>query len=308
MNRASLAVAFSYPSKRLRCVCRVGEDRAMTELTAADGRWRNLAERLLQHPHPGMLPTGVEVFLERLPDDVAPDLPLPHGGRLLGSARRTQSVDRLPHLEAVMDVDGGPAAIVSAYESQLVAQGWSRFDTPSPPRGLFQAVEGASQTFRRPGEGPVLTVGAFSRDTGPCDVRIQLDWDLPRHLGRPQRSGSPAMERMPSLRPPAGVMISGGGFGGSSEGWTAHATARTDLSVSDLESHLSAQLTDAGWSRLGGSVDEVVGWSSWRAPEGDAWTGLLLVLRPLGPGQLTLMFRLEEQDESDGVRSSAAPT
>ena len=279
----------------------------MKEVAAPDGSWRNLAERLLQHPHPGMLPTDVEVLLERLPDDVAADLPLPHGARLLGSARRTQKVDRQPHLEAVMDVDGEPAPIVIAYESQLIAQGWTRFDTPSPPRGLFQAVEAASQSFRRSGEGPVLTVGAFSRDTGPCDVRIQLDWDLPRHLGRPHRSGLPAMERMPSLRPPAGVMVSGGGFGGSDEGWTAHAIARTDLGVSDLESHLSVQLTDAGWSRLGGSVDDVVGWSSWRAPGDDAWTGLLLVLRPAGPDQLTLMLRLEGCDESDSARLSTEP-
>ena len=130
---------------------------------------------------------------------------------------------------------------------------------------------------------------------------------MPRHLDNPGRAppgvrrGS---ERMPSLHPPAGISLKPRGGGGGGDGWFSQAVVETDRSVADLEAHFATQLAAAGWSRVNGRADEVVGWSSWRLPgEGD-WRGLLLVLAAFGSMQRSLQLSIEAGEPNDDDTSS----
>jgi hypothetical protein len=52
--------------------------------------------------------------------------------------------------------------------------------------------------------------------------------------------------------------------------------------VADLEAYFASQLVEAGWTRVSGRTDDVVGWSSWLVPSEGEWRGLLVVLAAFG--------------------------
>lgn len=241
------------------------------------------------------------------PPDLAEDLPLPPGATLLGSALYHRE-GRRTHLEAILDAAGDPAAVARAYETQLHGLGWEVVErAPGPAGGGFlpgPRIDGVM--LRRGGRGPVLVFGAMAHNGGPADLRVRLDWEMPRHLDNPGRHPGrpPGLERMPSLHPPAGISLKPRGGGGGGDSWYSQAVVETDRSVADLEAHFATQLAAAGWSRVNGRADEVVGWSSWRLPgEGD-WRGLLLVLAAFGSMQRSLQLSIEAGEPNDDDTSS----
>ena len=165
------------------------------------------------------------------------------------------------------------------------------------PAGLT----GAGKTYRRGDEGPILMVAAMDREAKATDMRIRLDWEMIRHLPDMRRHGPPeGAEKMPPLSPPAGAALHGGGGGGGSGSWHSEASVETELSIAGVESHFAKQLERAGWTRLGGTAQDVVAWSSWRVPgEGD-WRGLLLVLGAFKQGEPYLYLRIEAADPDRG--------
>jgi hypothetical protein len=256
--------------------------------------WQELAERLLHHPYPGGPSSDVQVFFQRLPEEFLTGVPTLNGWRLLGGALHSHGDGRPAFLQAVLDARGSSSELLNAYQSELLADGWSVFEAPRPMHGGFvSGVTGDAGTYRRGGDGPVLMVTVVERKDMPADVRLRLDWELPQRMPRTPHGLPRGAELMPALRPPSGVMLSGQTGGGGDDGWNSNAIAVTDLPVAELESQLSAQLVQAGWTRREGSADEVVAWSSWRVPHEDEWRGLLLVLAAFSPGHRTLMLRIE---------------
>jgi hypothetical protein len=69
---------------------------------------RELAQRLLSHPHPEG-PTTIELFVQRLPDAWG-EIPSPPGSQLLGSALHLRR-GRPTLIEAVYDADGDSATV-----------------------------------------------------------------------------------------------------------------------------------------------------------------------------------------------------
>jgi hypothetical protein len=266
--------------------------------TAANSPWRELATRLLLHPYPGGPSVEVELLLAALPEGIR-DLPLPRGARLLGSARHSMA-GRFGYVEAVLDADGTPQDVVSRYRSDLLQRGWSVFPTPGPPRGGFTSgVAGEGEALQRQPDGPVVMIAALGREQLPCDVRLRVDFAMARQAPSHAPGLPPGVERMPALRPPPGVPISYSGSGGGDRDWTSYATAQTTLAVAELETHLAAQMTSSGWTRLAGSADDVIAWSSWRADDDPSWRGLLMVLGAFAEDQRSLVLRLEAGDGAD---------
>jgi hypothetical protein len=74
--------------------------------------------------------------------------------------------------------------------------------------------------------------------------------------------GMSGRSRMPRLHPPQGVTLEPQGGGR----WNSEVRVETDRSVADLEAHFASQLVEAGWTRLSGRTDDVVGWSSCLVP------------------------------------------
>ena len=261
---------------------------------------KQLAERLLLHPHPEG-PTSVEVFLRRLPDDLWGDIPLPAGSTLLGSVLRMRS-GRPTLIEAVLDSDRKPGSILAACETDLTERGWRIYETPGPVHGGFAASRLAEGRILRAGdEGPILMIAATARDGASTDVRMRLDWDMPRQMSSGRDFGaSSGAERMPLLRAPSNVRFEALGAGGSTGRWTSDARVFTDRTVADLEAHFAQQLAAAGWQRVAGDADDVVGWSSWQVPGEGNWRGLLLVLAAFRADERSLTMRIEQDRPEDG--------
>ncbi len=264
---------------------------------------RELTERLVSHPHPDG-PTSAELFVGTLPDSLSIDLPLPANGILLGSQLKRLS-GQPASMEAVLDDDGEPAAIVAAYISELKVAGWTPFEGFGPPRGGFMSADTGDGAAVRNGEGPVLMVSAVAREEAPADVRVRLDWQLARHIHRGPRGEHPGAQLLPPLRVPRGVALRGQHGGGGSDHWTLETTVQTEQTAPVLEVHFAAQLDDASWTRIdGGAADDAIAWSSWRLPGDEGWRGLLLVLAPFGDDERTLTLRVERREPAGGEGSS----
>jgi hypothetical protein len=260
---------------------------------------RKLAERLMCHPHPEG-PIAAELFVGRLPDSLPPNFPVPAAAVLLGSLLKTLA-GRPASMEAVLDLEGDPSAVLDGYEDDLHAAGWSAFEGFGPPHGGFVSDGmGDGRALRKSDDGPVLFVSWIARNGQPTDVRVRLDWEMVRHMPAGPKGVPPGADLLPLLRPPAGVVFLGqSGFGGGGGHWTSEASVQTDRPVADLEAHFAAQLARAGWTRTAGSADDVVGWSAWDLPGEDSWRGLLLVLGAFGQTERSLSVRIERGEPTD---------
>ncbi len=261
---------------------------------------RELAERLLTHPHPEGSPS-VELLVGQLPESLAPEFPPPPVAELLGCAlhsRRGQPTS----LEAIFDTENDPEVLMSSYERDLAKGGWTAFERFAGMGGGFVPEGiGLGRSFRRGDKGPVLMVAIRSGEGLAAEIRLRLDWEIIRHLPEMERHGRPeGAERMPALRPPAGMPMRGSGGGGGGGSWHSEASVETDRPVVELQAHFDQQLDRAGWKRIAGSADNVVGWSSWQLPGKGDWRGLLLVLAAFGQNERALYLRIETGDGRNG--------
>jgi hypothetical protein len=264
---------------------------------------QELCERLLAHPHPEG-PTSVELFVRRLPEGLASDIAVLADWRVLGSALYTRA-GRTTLLEAVIDAPNPFAEFVTPFERAVAASGWAALEPTGPMHGgFFSADLGEGRAFRRGENGPVLSIRGIDREGMATDVRLRLDWDAAASYSRMAQMRPDGSERMPLLRAPAGVRISGQHGGGGGGRWTSESTVQTDRSVTEMEAHFAEQLVQAGWRRVGGSADGTVGWSSWQLPGDGGWRGLLLVLAAFRPGEQSLTLRVEQDERSDEAWSS----
>src|SRR3989442_12229692 len=107
---------------------------------------------------------------------------------------------------------------------------------------------------------------------------------MSRHLPKRRRPGVPdGADRMPPLKPPAGVALRGGGGGGGGGTWPSGATVEIDQPVSEVESHFAQQLERAGWTRIAGAADDLAARSSWQLPCDGSWRGTLPVPAAAAP-------------------------
>jgi hypothetical protein len=262
-----------------------------------------LAERLLSQSlpaPPGPAPPGVGSTLQllpgQLPSDLALDLPLPEGARLLGSAVR--GIGPIPpSTEVVLDVPGSAAEVLTFYERAFQAQRWTASPVGAPlSRGGFQTV--LSSTYCRGPNGPSLTLTILSQPSGLNDVRLRLQpppgnpCSAPATpAARPPTSPQGA-DLLPKLVPPAGVALQFTAPVGPSAR-SSEAIAETDRSAAELEALFGQQLQASGWTRLAGQADRPLAWSTWRLPgEGD-WQGLLIVLEWPAQSRQALYVRVE---------------
>ncbi len=256
-----------------------------------------LARRLLDHAPSDM---SVDVVVAALPSGHADEVPMPSGARLLGSLLRSRR-ERPMYVEAVFDAPGDPATVVGSYQRELHSRGWELLEgLPGAMHGGFVPGTAADGVMlRRGGQGPILMVAAMTLKGGQVDLRVRLDWEMPRHLDDRRPVRPQGFERMPSLRAPAGTDLQPRGAGGGGGRWHSEATIDTDHPIAELEEHFGSQLAASGWTRLDGRSDETIGWSSWRLPGEGGWRGLLLVLAPFGPRARSLWLSIEASEPDD---------
>ncbi len=290
-------------------------------------RVRELAERaLLPQSYPssgyGYGPTvpqeepSVELLVGRLPTDPALDLPIPAGGRLIGTVVRrggSYGYSGIGGTEIVIDAPGAVAEVAGFYERALQERGWSSGNVRmGGGGGGFRQPMTTQQTYLcRDEDNASLTLRVEPRSGRPnlSDVRITIGGSAPpcyipappdiASIGRPYPSspyGSSPYGSLPTLYPPEGVqLIPGVSMGGSSGGISAEARAITSMSAAELESGFGRQLGSAGWSRVGGGVAGPIAWSAWSISDQPEYQGLLMVREGLGENQRLLTLRMDAE-------------
>jgi hypothetical protein len=261
---------------------------------------RELAERLLSPPpnvrgdtprarlFPGALPPGVEL-----------DLPMPPGGRLIGSVQRDTPGPQtnVVRIEVVLDARGTPAELAAFYRSALGERGWFAPPSGGPPAGGFQPTAGPPYpVFCASSTGPFLNLSAYPVRGGPSEVRLSIVIGEPGPCGEmpppPPVSRIP-FELLPALTAPDGVEVTNAITGPTWPGTvSSDAIAETDLSTTALEAHFAAQLAAAGWTRVDGGAQGRLAWSVWQVPGEGEWEGFLYVLDGPGAGRRSLHLQV----------------
>jgi hypothetical protein len=253
---------------------------------------------------PGELPTGLPLAL-----------PLPNGGRLLGSAVRGAD-GRLGSTAVVLDLPGTVDRLRAYYERELPPLGWSPAPSGVPLPGGGPAMPGgpSSITYCNSRNGLTLTLDIVPRESAASDVRATLTGsarlgacDNPPGGPRPTggqaapRTLVPADRLIPGfpLSAPAGVRIFPGSGGGSSRRADARAELETGLSAAELVDQLGPQLEPLGWRREAGGAGGPLAWHLWQGPRVEtsggagSWGALLYVVESPRPNRRLL--RLEQQ-------------
>lgn len=255
---------------------------------------RELLERLLSPSFapPGFEPQRVQVVLGGAPDGLPFTLPVPSGGRVIGSVVRTGGKGFGPtedsrSIEVVIDAPGATAELAAFFEDAMGAQGWTLpADQPMGPVGGFQPSPSPRSLLFCQGDSRFfVSVNIFGRVNAPADVRVMVneeEFSPCRTSPRPGPIERPPFDIIPRLDPPPGVQLFSTGGGGGPNTFAYDATADTALSVADLEAHYARQLEAAGWTRRDGEAGETLAWSTWTVPgEGDR-RGFLYALAGAG--------------------------
>ena len=239
---------------------------------------KDLAERLLDHYYHADTDTDKpQLFLGELPSDLPADIPVPEGMVLLGGLRRVSPWWSEPNAQIILEAEAEPEGVYAACRAHLAGSEWSEKRRHRAERGGFVSTGSGvrSLTFFLSPRGPALLVSAYRRrEAGTTEVRLRLEGSRRDSPCSDDHDCYAYDERsvLPALFPPEGVaQISGGGVGGSgSEANYAH--LRIGVSPAALAGHYSAQLEEAGWSRVGGGEEGppgAVGRS--RRPVRDGW-------------------------------------
>jgi hypothetical protein len=246
---------------------------------------RALAERLLGR--------DVRLVPGETPEGLSLDVPVPLGGRLLGSVVRP-GVPRAPatsageQVEVVLEAPGEAPALLAFYEEALARQGFAVapvFGRQRPGGFLPSPGWTASPLYCRSEEGPGVSVSVYHEEGRPRDVRVRIEAaPFPPCTGSGPGVLTPSGETMelPLLSPPPDTQLQPGSSGPGVRGMEA--IADTALSGAALEAHYAAQLEAAGWILRQRGGDGPLAWSAWLAPGAGERHGLLSVVE-WPPGQ-----------------------
>ena len=269
---------------------------------------RELAERLLTPPFPspdGRVPT-TELLLGRLPDAPALDLPVPPGGRLLGSVvRRFTAPGDVSgvSVEAVYDAAGRAQDVAAFYDDELARRGYTpaSFGGPGGSTPGFQpTVTTINRAFCPPAGAGFLNLTIFPRGEQPVDVRARLEGaghgpcgDGGKPGAPPDRPFPPGLDRLPPLFAPEGVQVQPVGGGGGPNRFSSAAIALTDLGVAELQAFFAQQVEAAGWRQLAGRADGPLAWATYQVPGAGDFQGFLYVLQAAGENRRDLYVQVE---------------
>jgi hypothetical protein len=268
---------------------------------AGDAALRELAEQLLlrassTYPGAPARVQTVELLPGQQPSGLPVTLPVPPGGRLVGSAVY-RADGEMTGAEIVVQAPGTLDAVLAFYEQALGALEWRTLAAPALASGFQAPPSTRTSTFCPPTEsGNAVTLTAF-QGTERTIVRASFAFppvvDFP---GGPCNAPAPPVARtpqaplLPQLTPPPDVQLvtlpippivfptplSPPGPAVRSSQSAANATTR--LGPAELEAYFAQQLEGAGWQRQAGRAEGALAWSIWQVPMGEGGQGFLLVL------------------------------
>ena len=209
-----------------------------------------------------------ELLVGRVPPDLAPELPLPQGTRVLASVRHGWGVTVLATAAAA------PDSLREALTRALTARGWAPA-AEDGPGGLRPAPTLLPLALCRGDTAEVRAMIAL-RPGAPTDLRLDYRAGersaCGRRFDRPfGRRGPPEADEMPQMptlyAPPVpagaapGACAPGerGGWGGWGGQMSTGMDVPTDLSAEALLRHYARQLEGAGWAGTPNGTGAAVG-------------------------------------------------
>lgn len=204
-------------------------------------------------------------------------IPVPENARIVGSVIR--GVEEDPDgATAYLDVPGAVEEIRARFDELFKVRGYQ----PKPHGAFGRPGGGGFQHTMMPtrmaqgamycaGEdAPFYTLGIGAGDPAPVSVmwnRGQMGWNP--CSSRPPGHGMGEMEEIPSLSAPPGVMVQGGGGGGSPGAWYAHGIAFTDMPPGALLDHFATELERLGATPIAREDGPSASWGRWKIPTKD---------------------------------------
>jgi hypothetical protein len=256
-------------------------------------RLKDLAERLLDHDYHADTDTDKpQLFLGELPSDLPADIPVPKGMVLLGGLRRVSPWRSEPDAQIILGAEAEPEGVYAAFREHLAGSEWSEKRRHRAECGEFFSTGSGvrSLTFCLSPRGPALLVCAYRRcEAGTTEVRLRLEGSRRDSPCSDDQDCYAYDERsvLPALFLPEGVAQISGVGGGGSDSEPNYAHLRTGVSPAALVGHYSAQLEEAGWSRVGGGEEGPTAWSGWTFEEaGEGWVGTFVAMSPPGPSEV----------------------
>ena len=305
---AAVALTLVIALTAVELAAQVGEIRGGGQgaVPASKDDLAELASRLISPPYP--MPDGstqtATLYPGAMPPNASFDLPVPASSHLVGSVLR-QRAGANPSFDAVLDVPGTADDVTSFYERELAKKGLTPPPTPQGMQpGGFQGTAGpAKGSMFCKGDGlPYVSLTVFARPNAANDVRVHVEpaqtSSAQQFMGSPcsQKGGPQPMipaQRLPALRAPDGVLLqsTGASMGGPRQ--QSDAVATTAKGAAELESFFAQQLAAAGWTRVAGSANAPLAFSTWKVPGDGDWQGVLIVIEMPAKDRRSLMLRAE---------------
>lgn len=208
---------------------------------------------------------GGDILVGSAPADLAQDLPVPPGGRILGSFVGPS------YVQVVITFPGRTDSALAFARRALVARGWHSWEPPVEQRGGLTSRTSPMMpdTFCRAGEDGLTITASFYGSTtsllrvtrsmnGMCSASMRAEAARSR-IGM---MASP-FTTVPTLSPPAESDNAWNACRGPSTGFHGSASqgsqpVRSTMSASEVLTHFGRQLESAGWS-AGRGTESVVG-------------------------------------------------
>lgn len=249
------------------------------------------------------------LLVGRLPRELASEIHVPSGARVLGSLAWESSAT------VALASPGTPTSVRQGYERALAEAGWRLLEGTGAGSGFVAA---RPRLFCGP-KGRYLLLFVGRRDAASSFVRLQVD----SGAGRPPCPVAEAPGRSTSYSPspsessgagaPRVVLENPPGASGESPvppstaggagGGELAVELATDLSPADLLSFYGKQLTEAGWRPLETAADGGLASRSWLLEEapGRRWLGVLVATElPVAQRRTQVVFRMRELSGPEG--------
>jgi len=208
-------------------------------------------------------------------------IPVPKDARVIGSVVRGLEDDP-DMVSAYLDVPGSAEEIRRTLDAAFGARGFK------PMRAGWRPSSGQPGGFEhtmRPmamaqgaiycsgEEGPYYMLGIGAGDPAPVTITWHSGQNMGWHPCSSRAPGHPMdMEDVPSLSAPPGVMIQGGGGGGSPGAWYAHGIAFTSMPARELLAHFARELEASGAKPLAREDADTASWGRWKLQTKDLET------------------------------------
>lgn len=242
-----------------------------------------LALRLLDTEDQDLAEQAPTLHVERLPDTLGVDIPIPPEAKVVGSMEREEfEAGRM--VEVVLDIPQSTEWFLDSYKELAADAGWIEPEKPDRDGGFEFGPEADRLLLCRGDRGPALFVNVNRPYEGveqPADVRLRLLIGDRYSPCTPEPYDNDFERHIPRLRPPPGTRQFPGGGGGGPDEAHSDATLNADLEVSAVGEHYAGELDKAGWLSTGEGHSGPQAWSTWTFTDDrdQTWKGVFTALK-----------------------------